>query len=112
MTREFPESDWKLFRQLREIALERLCERILNEVREISSDPAASFHDRYVRAFRLLERRDRELADAFNAPRRSQAVVQLARMESLRLLEPEELARFTTSTREVLAILTHERGNQ
>lgn len=112
MTRAFPESDWKLFRQLRAMALERLCERVLTQVQEISSDATASFHDRYVRAFRLLERQDRELADAFNAPRRSQAMVQLARMKSLRLLEPEELARFTTSTREVLAILTNDRGSQ
>lgn len=108
ITRDFPESDWKLFREVRETALERLCERILHEVQEISSDPAAGFHDRYVRVFRLLERRDRELADAFDAPRRSQAMVQLARMNSLRLLEPEELARFTTSTREILALLMKE----
>jgi hypothetical protein len=112
MSRDFPEADWKLFRQLREQALERFCERILNEVEKTSSDSAASCHDRYLRVFRLLQRRDREIADAFNDPRRSQAMIQLARMKSLRLLEPEELNRFTTSSRDMLAILTDDRGDQ
>lgn len=112
MTRQFPEPDWKVFRQLREQALERLCERILSEVEEISSDAEASFHDRYLRVYRLLQRQDREIADAFNDPRRSQAMIQLARMKALRLLQPEELTRFSTTTREVLAILTDEATNE
>ena len=111
MSRDFPESDWKVFVQLRELALERLCERIVNEVDQISSDSAASFHDRYLRVYRLLQERDREVADAFNDPRRSQAMIQLARMKAMRLLEPEELSRFSTPTREFLAMLNEDGRN-
>jgi hypothetical protein len=104
----FPESDWKVFRQLRELALQRFCQRVLIEVEKISSDPTASFHDRYLRVYRLLQGRDRELGDAFNAPRRSTAMVQLVIIKAQRLLEPEELARFTAPTRETVAALTDE----
>ena len=30
---DIKESDWKVFRKLREVALERYCERVLKEVR-------------------------------------------------------------------------------
>ena len=103
MSREFPESDWREFRQLRELALQRFCQRVLAEVERISSDPTKSFHDRYLRVYRLLQRRDRELGDAFNDPRRSRAMIQLATIHSQRLLEPEELLRFSVATRETLA---------
>jgi hypothetical protein len=48
----------------------------------------------------LIERRDRELARAFDAPRRSQVISQLALIFSLGLLTPEELSRFTPATRD------------
>lgn len=106
MMREFPEADWKVLRELREPALERFCERILGEVREISGATTASFHERYLRVFRLIETRDREIAGAFDAPRRSQALFQLARMVALGLFEPEDVARFSPTTRELIAKLT------
>lgn len=106
MMREFPESDWILLRGLRETALERFCERILGEVQAISSGGAASFHERYLRVFRLIEQRDREIAGAFDAPRRSQALFQLAKMVSLGLLQPDDLARFSSGTREWVARFT------
>lgn len=102
MSREFPESDWKVFRELRELALQRFCQRVLIEVEQISSDPTTSFRDRYLRVYRLLQRRDRELAQAFNDPRRSTAMMQLTVITSRGLLESEELMRFTVSTRETL----------
>ena len=39
--RDIKESDWKVFKRLRELALERFCERILGEIAGISSDGAA-----------------------------------------------------------------------
>jgi hypothetical protein len=47
----------------------------------------------------LLQDRDELLADAFNNPRRSTALVQLARMRTERLLTDEEFARFSGATR-------------
>jgi hypothetical protein len=100
MARDFPEADWKAFRDLRTVALERFCDGTLAEVNRISSDLTKTAHDRYVEIYRLIERRDRELARAFDAPRRSQAMSQLALISSLGLLTPEELSRFTPATRD------------
>jgi hypothetical protein len=49
--------------------------------------------------FKLLQRRDEELADAFNNPRRSTGLVQLARIQFHELLSAEEFARFSPETR-------------
>ena len=65
MSRVINESDWRLFRKLEPIALDRFCERVLSEINRISSDSNKSSHQRYVDIFKLLERRDRELADAY-----------------------------------------------
>ncbi|MCX7031100.1 MAG: peptide ABC transporter substrate-binding protein [Spirochaetes bacterium] len=80
MTRDLSESDWTLFRQLREVALERLCKRALEEVALVARDARRTYHERYLNVFRLLKEQDRELANAFNDPRRSRMIRQLAAM--------------------------------
>ena len=96
---DFPESDWKVFRQLREVALDRFCRRVLDEIEPLRLNASRSHHERYLDVLRLLQERDQELADAFDDPRRSQMILQLGAMHAYGLLEPEELARFTPRTR-------------
>ena len=38
---DFPERDWKAFREVRTGALERFCERILSEITGIANDTSA-----------------------------------------------------------------------
>jgi hypothetical protein len=99
MSHDFPESDWKIFRELREVALDRFCRRVLDEIEPLRSNASRSHHERYLDVFRFLRERDEELAFAFNDPRRSQMIVQLAAMHAYGLVEPDELARFTPGTR-------------
>jgi hypothetical protein len=96
---DFPESDWKVFRQLREVALDRFCRRVLDEIEPLRLNASRSHHERYLDVVRLLRERDQELANAFDDPRRSQMILQLAAMHAYGLLEPEDLARFTPRTR-------------
>ena len=105
MARAINESDWRLFRKLEPIALDRFCERVLSEINQISSDSNKTSHQRYVAIFKLLERRDRELADAFNDLRRSTAWRQLALIQSHGLLTEKEMADFTAETRGVIELL-------
>ena len=106
MPRDIHEADWKFFRKLREVALERFCERILSEIGKLSAAPDRSFHDRYIDVYRRIDDRDEELARAFNDPRRSRMVEQLAQLRALRLIEDEELAMFSEQTQEVVGALT------
>ena len=99
MERGILESDWKLFRQLRPLALDRFCMRVLADVGRLAADTGQSSHERYLAVFHLLRRRDEELADAFNNPRRSTALVQLARIRAEGLLTEEEFAGFSPQTR-------------
>ena len=98
MARVIHESDWKHFRQLRTVALDRFCQRVLGEVSRLAADTGTSSHDRYLALFQLIQDRDEELADAFNNPRRSTAFVQLARIQFTDLLTEEEFARFSPET--------------
>lgn len=105
-THSFPESDWKVFRQLQQIALERFCQRTLEEVQTILRDGSRNHHERYRHIFGLLQERDDDLAEAFDNPRRSDMIRQLAAMCKHDLLEAAEVERFAEGTRETIAWLT------
>ena len=102
---DLSEADWKIFRELREVALERFCSRVLDELEPLRLDASRSHHERYLAVYRLLQERDQELAHAFNDPRRSQMIMQLAAIHAYGLLEPGELARFTPQTRDTIESL-------
>jgi hypothetical protein len=106
MSRDIPESDWKVFREVHAAALERFCRRVLGDIERIMSDEARSFHDRYLEIYKLIKRRDHELAHAFNDVRRSTAIFQLAVICSHGLLTPKEKLRFTPGTREAIESLS------
>lgn len=108
MEHEFPESDWRAFRELRQVALERFCKRVLDEVPRFAPQMARSCHELYLELFRWLGERNDELARAFDDPRRSQMVWQLAAIHAYGLLEPDEFARFTPQTRERILLLAKE----
>ena len=105
MQRQISEPDWKLFRQLQSLALERFCQRVLAEVSRLASEAGRSSHERYLAVFALVERRNQELAEAFDNPRRSTALFQLARLQSEGLLSEEEFARFSAETRGLVKVL-------
>jgi hypothetical protein len=108
MTRQISESDWKVFRQLHQIALERFCERVLSDVSTIVSSGGKSAHERYLEVVKLLQRRDKELADAFNDLRRSTAWLLLAVIRRRGLLTEEEFARFSPETQGAVQVFLGE----
>ena len=103
-----PESDWKVFRELREVALQRFCERVLGELLPLTQDHSRSPHERYLAVFRLVRERDEQLANAFNDPARSRMILQLATIRTLGILSPSELERFTQETRSILELLVKD----
>jgi hypothetical protein len=108
MQNDTPESDWKVFRGLREVALERFCKRVLDEVAGFTADSEQSYHQRYLELFRFLGKRNEELAHAFDDPRRSRMLWQLAAIYAYGLVEPDEFARFSSQTRERIVVLAKE----
>jgi hypothetical protein len=104
MTRQISEADWKLFRQLHALALERFCERVLSEIGQLAVEKTKSAHERYLAVFKMLQRRDKEMAEAFDDLRRSTAWHQLAVIRSRGLMTDEELARFSAETRAAVQV--------
>jgi hypothetical protein len=101
MATQISEPDWKLFRRLQPVALERFCERVLAELARVGAG-AGTAHERYLAAYRLMRERDRELAAAFDGPRRSAAWEQLALILRAGLLTADEVAAFSDTTRAAL----------
>ena len=93
--RDIKESDWKVFKRVREAALERFCERVLDAVARINSDNTKSKHERYVAIYRLVRERDKEIDSIFDYLRRSTAVTQLCSFRLNDLMTEQELRRFS-----------------
>jgi hypothetical protein len=99
MSLDIPESDWRRFKEVRAELLERYCRDVLNEVAATSQGTVGSAHDRYLKVYRLIQDRDRQIANAFNDFRRSTAIMQLAIMRRMGLLTDGDLERFSEQTR-------------
>ncbi len=107
--RELKESEWKLFRKVHREALERFCERILAGIHQIEANSSKSFHQRYLDIYKFIARRDREMEQAFNNPRRSTALIQLALMRELGLLGRDEFSEFSRETGATVARIVGSR---
>jgi hypothetical protein len=97
-----PESDWKKFKKLREVALDRYCEQILREVRNLSDRERSTNHERYLELYRYIDQSDDNIARMFNDPRRSTAIAQLLGMVGADLITEEELIAFSEDTRSTI----------
>jgi hypothetical protein len=71
------ESDWKIFKKIKERAIDEFCTIALNEIREAAGNEEERPHDRYLKLYRLVENRDQQLSILFDHHSRSKAVLQL-----------------------------------
>ncbi len=104
MQRQFPESDWKYWRKVSQVARERYCTRILHEVAQLAQGEGSA-HSRYQALFKLIEERDETIALVFNNPRRSTAFSQLATAVRDGIVTREELSGFSEETQALVALL-------
>lgn len=105
MTRQIKESDWKLLRRLKPVALERFCQRVLAELNQATSNCAGDYHKRYLEVYELITKRDEELGRAFDDMRRSTAFFLLANIRGSDLLTEEEFSEFSLETREAIDVI-------
>ena len=98
------EADWRVLRDLKPELLDRLCRKILSEAEAVISRDMPA-HERYVALYKLIQRRDDDIAICFNDLRRSTMFVRLQAMRRRGLLKPEELERFSSKLRDLLDAL-------
>ena len=99
MPLEIKESDWKLFRRLHPVALERFCQAVIEEINQATSDCSGDYHKRYLEVFSLIMNRDEQMGRAFNDVRRSTAIILLTNIREAGLLTDEEFSQFSAETR-------------
>jgi hypothetical protein len=92
---DIKESDWKVFKPLRKIALERFCKRVIDEVVRLGSDDTKSQHERYLAIARFVRERDKEIWPIFDVMRRSTALRQVRAFRNHDLLTEQELRQFS-----------------
>jgi len=94
------ESEWKKFKKLKEICLERYCKGVLKQAQAICEPEENSNHDRYIELYQLMRKRDKELGKAFDGLSRNLAHTQLMFMYRMGLVEEEELDEFEPETKD------------
>lgn len=94
-----PEPDWRVFKEVRVVALDRLCHRILSECRTVCDDDALTAHNRYLKLYELIHKRDEDIQWAFDDFSRTTALACLTAMWQLGLVTQAELDRFSLDTR-------------
>jgi hypothetical protein len=105
---QIPEKDWKIFKGLRELALERFCQGVLTDATTISERAGLSAHARYLKLYRLIHDRDKDLANAFNRFSRSSARMCLALMVMHDLLTEAELSALSEETLHAISIVVRQ----
>ncbi|WP_340105629.1 hypothetical protein [Rhodohalobacter sp. 8-1] len=108
---QIKESDWKIFKELRPLALDRYCKRVMEDVEKTIHQSNKDSHTRYIEMYKTVKEGDKKLAQMFDGYSRSKAVEQLLLYYSNDLLTDEEFARLSDETREqILSILEIMRG--
>ncbi|MEH6578636.1 MAG: hypothetical protein V7731_16360 [Amphritea sp.] len=76
------ESDWKTFKKIKEIAIEKFCNGVLDESQEVISDQSEHAHNKYLSLYDLLQKRNKKMAILFDGHSRSNAAMQLIGIRS------------------------------
>lgn len=106
MNNRIKESDWKIFKELRPLALQRYCERVMGDVDKIIHVSERDAHERYIEMYKIVQDGDKKLAHMFDGFSRSKALNQLVMYYGNDLLNEEEIAQLSDETREsIFAIL-------
>ena len=100
MNSDFPERDWKAFKRLRDLALERFSQRICGECLATLNDVTLTSHERYLAVYDLIRSRDIEIDRIFDSLRRSTALLQLRQFWRHGLIDKEEVQALSEETRQ------------
>ena len=94
------ESDWKIYKKIKEKAVSKFCQQTLEEFLEIIHNKTDSAHDRYEKLYKAAEKRDKLKIDLFDRSHsRSGAPLQLLGLRSHNLVDEKLLAKLSDEVR-------------
>lgn len=94
------ESDWKIFKQIKDKAIEQFCSLCLAEFREVIDDESEHVHSRYLLNYKLVENRNKQMSLLFDGHSRSKAWMQLMAIRGEGLADEELVSKLTDEFRE------------
>ncbi|WP_037071253.1 hypothetical protein [Psychromonas arctica] len=94
------ESDWKVFKSIKEIAIEKYCNLVLEASQALISKQDESAHNKYLLIYKLLQNRDEKMAVLFDGHSRSRAWSQLLAIRSEGLADQTLLTELSDEFRE------------
>ena len=97
--RQIAESDWKIFKKLHPIALERFYARAVLEIAEVMADQSRTPRERFWKVSEITEEHGKDVSEIFDDYRRSTALFQLAIIRRRGFLTDEEIATFGPDAR-------------
>jgi hypothetical protein len=100
MSLDIAESDWKIFKELHPIALDRFFTRSVKEIRSALETKDKSAKEQFWRAFDLADKDRKQAAQLFDDYRRSTAMLMTAALFRRNLITEPELNRFSQELRE------------
>jgi hypothetical protein len=100
-----PEPDWKVFKVVRETALDRHYAQAVEACRAMIEDDTTSHRERFHDMLAFLRDSDRRMRD-FEDFRRPTALVVLGMLRAAGLVTDEELLRFSAETQHRIRLIT------
>ena len=94
------ESDWKVFKEIKENAIEVFCETALNDFREAMDKEGEDVHNRYLLNFKLVKSRDKKMSLSFDVHSRFRAPLQLIAIRDEGLADEKLVAKLSDEFRE------------
>ena len=74
------ESDWKIFKEIKEQAIDKFCKDALDEFNEVINKNPNCAHNRYLYLYKLVQNKNKEMGLLFDGHSRSKANLQLFAM--------------------------------
>lgn len=94
------EDDWQKFKPIRELALQRFCEHVMQETQGALNNKSKSAHERYLSVSKLLQEEDAAMGRIFDNSSRSTAIYQLIGMIERGLVTLSDLATLSADVRD------------
>lgn len=89
------ESDWKVFKQIKEKAIQLFCNNALSEYEEIIKSKSDNSQEAYTYLYRLVINRDKQMALLFDEHSRSKATLQLLAIRGENLADEDLLKKLS-----------------
>ena len=101
---DIQESDWKYLKNMKKALLDRLCNRILDNIQVESNlekrEPDA--HEQYLKVYHLTKKWDKMIADCFDDWSRSDIIFNILFLIKHQVITDEEIERLSDETKERL----------